>query len=97
MCLFVCESVCPLPHSHTTAWTIGPGCNLRVGVGVSSSCALFGRFGIGARVSLLDNIVPNTKCQRVLVLALCLVMLVINSGMEMVQVTLLMRTLASSP
>jgi len=43
-------------------------------VGVPSSCALLGGFAIGARVSLLyDNIAPNAKCERVLVLAVCLV------------------------
>ena len=43
---------------------------------VPSSCALFGGFAICVRISLLyDNIVPNAKCQRVLVLALCMVVL----------------------
>jgi len=36
--------------------------------GVPSSCALLGRFAIGARFSCSDNITPNAKCQRVLVL-----------------------------
>jgi len=41
-------------------------------VGVPPSCALLGRFAIGARVSLLWQHSANAKCQPVLVLALCL-------------------------
>ena len=41
---------------------------------VPSSCALLDGFATGARVSLLQHIPPNAKCQRVFVLALCLVM-----------------------
>ena len=37
------------------------------------SCALLGEFAIGTQVSLLWQHSPNTKRQRVLVLALCLV------------------------
>ena len=37
------------------------------------SCALLGGFAIGARVALLWQHSANAKCQRVLVLALCLV------------------------
>ena len=37
------------------------------------SCALLGGFVIGARVALLWQHSANAKCQRVLVLALCLV------------------------
>ena len=40
---------------------------------MSSSCTLLGGFAIGARVSCYDNKTPNAKCQRLLVLALCLV------------------------
>ena len=36
--------------------------------GIPSSWALLGGFAIG-----YDDIVPNAKCQRVLILALCLV------------------------
>jgi len=50
--LCVCLSVCPSPHSHTTA--------------------LLGGFAVGARVSLLWQHSANAKCQRVLVLALCM-------------------------
>jgi len=42
-------------------------------VGVPHSCALLGRFAIGAWVLLLWQHSVNMKCQRVLVLALCLV------------------------
>jgi len=40
------------------------------------SCALLGGFAIGARVSLLLQHNPNAKCQRVLLLALCLVIVI---------------------
>ena len=40
------------------------------------SCALLGGFVIGARVALLWQHSANAKCQRVLVLALCRVILV---------------------
>ena len=67
--LCVCLSVCPSPHSHTTAWNQG----------VLSSCILLGGFAIGARISLLayDNTAPNAKCQQVLVLTLCLITIII--------------------
>jgi len=42
-------------------------------VGVPPSSALLGGFAMGARVSLLWQHRANAKCQRVLVLALCLV------------------------
>ena len=47
-------------------------------VGVPPSCALLGRFAIGARVSLLWQHSTNAKWQRVLVLALCLVDLLLS-------------------
>jgi len=41
---------------------------------VPSSCALLGGLAVGAQVSLsYDNIAPNAKCQRMLLLSLCLV------------------------
>jgi len=65
VCVFVCLSVPrripTLPH--------GPGCKL----GKWQECPLLGGFGIVA----WDNIEPNAKCQRVLVLALCLLIIVI--------------------
>ena len=45
-----------------------------------SSCALLGGFAIGARVSLLRQHSPNATCQRVLVLALCLVVFLVLCG-----------------
>ena len=48
-------------------------------VGDAPSCALLDGFAIGARVALLWQHSANTKCQRVLVLALCLVRLVADS------------------
>jgi len=42
--------------------------------------ALLGGFAIGSRVSLLyDNIASNAKCQRVLVLALRLVIIIVHT------------------
>ena len=61
----------PSWHKHgyirdeDVTWGNGRGC--------SPSCALLGGFAIGARVSLLWQDSANAKCQRVLVLALCLV------------------------
>jgi len=46
--------------------------------GCSPSCALLGRFAIGARVTLLWQHSANAKCQRVLVLALCLIIIIIR-------------------
>jgi len=51
----------------------GPGCNFGEREGVPPNCVLFGGFAIGARVSLLWQHSANAKCQRVLVLAPCLV------------------------
>jgi len=52
VCVPVCVylSVCPRPHAHTIART-----RLQLGgvVGDAPSCALLGRFAIGARVGLL--------------------------------------------
>jgi len=66
----ICVSVCPSPHSHTTArvpgfWGNGRG---------APSCALLSGFAIGARVSLLWQHSANAKCQRVPVVALWLVL-----------------------
>jgi len=41
--------------------------------GDAPNCALLGGFAIGARVALLRQYSANAKCQRVFVLALCLV------------------------
>jgi len=49
-------------------------------VGVHPSCALLGGFAVGARVALLWQHSINAKCQRVLVLALCLVEFAENSN-----------------
>ena len=42
-------------------------------VGLPSSCALLGRLQLVRGYRYHDNVAPNAKCQRVLVLALCLV------------------------
>ena len=67
----VCLSVCPLPHSRTTAWT---RIHLGEWQGVPSRCALLGSFAI------CDNSV-NAKCERVLVLALCLVTVLMDMSL----------------
>jgi len=46
-------------------------------VGDVPCCALLGGFAISARVVLLWQPIANAKCQRVLVLALCLVFFVL--------------------
>ena len=71
ICLCACLSIAACPHYSTdpdVTWGNSRGCPL--------FCELFGRFAIGVRVSLLWQHSPNAKCQRVLVLALCLVLLV---------------------
>jgi len=69
--LSVC--MCLSVHRRILALLHGPGCNLGNGRDVPPNCALFGGFAIGARFRCYDNIAPNAKCQRVLVLALRLV------------------------
>jgi len=69
LCVYVCLSVpCRIP-----ALLHRPGCKLHGGmVEVRPSCALLGGFPIGAWISLLWQHSTNAKCQRVLVLAVCL-------------------------
>jgi len=55
----VCLSVCLLPHSHTTARTRMPGCNLEEWSGVPSSCALLGGFVIGVLASACARPMPG--------------------------------------
>jgi len=70
-CLCVCLSVCPSPHFHTTAWT------LDVSWGNGRGCPLVVQYWSDLQsvhgFHCNDNIAPNTKSQRVLVLTLCLV------------------------
>ena len=67
VCVFVPRRIPTLVH--------GPECKLAKLYGVPSSCALLGGIAIGARVrNCYDNIAPNGKCQRMLVLALRLVL-----------------------
>jgi len=61
----VCLSVCPSLHFHTD----GPGCKFENGIVVHYWADFQSVHGFRC----YDNIAPNTKCQRVLVLALCLV------------------------
>jgi len=66
VCLCVCLSLSAFPHYCTDpdiSWGMA---------GMFSSCASLDGFAISARVSLLWQ-PPNAKCQRVPVLALCLV------------------------
>ena len=61
VCVSVCLSAAACPHCYTdpgVTWRNGRGC---------PSCALLGRFAIGARVALLWQHSANVKYQRVLV------------------------------
>jgi len=53
VCVSACLSVCVSVVCRIPTLLHGPGCNLGGMVGVTSSCALFGGFTIGAQVSLL--------------------------------------------
>jgi len=64
VCVSVCRCMPTLLH--------GSGGNLGM-VARAPSCGLLGGFAIGAWVSLLWQDSTNAKCQRVFVLALCLV------------------------
>ena len=68
--LCVCVYVCPSPHSHTTS---RPGCNLGDDRG---GCPVVVHYWADLQsvhgFRCYDVIAPNAKCQRVLVLALCL-------------------------
>jgi len=65
----VCLSVATCPH-----YCVDPDVT-RGMVGLPPSCAVLGRFAIGARVALLWQLSANAKCQWVLVLTLCLVII----------------------
>ena len=49
----VCLSVCLSVHSHMPMLLHRPRCNLGEWLGMPPSCALLGRFAVGARVALL--------------------------------------------
>ena len=69
----VCLCVAAFPHYCADPEVVGEI------VGVPSSCAVFGGFAIGAYgFRCYDNVTPNAKCQRVLVLALCLVCMMLT-------------------
>jgi len=74
----VCLSVCPSPHFHTTD---GPRCNLGCYLG-SKECPLVVQYWADSQsvhgFRCYDNIAPNAKRQRVLVLAVWLVSLVVS-------------------
>jgi len=75
--IYICVSVCPSPHFHTTART-----RKKVGgiVRVPSGCALLGADLQSVRgFRCYDNIAPNAKRQRVLVLVLGLVVTPVGS------------------
>ena len=69
MCLCVC--VCPRPHAYTAAW------NPDVTWGNGSGCPLVLHCWTDLQsvhgLRRYDNIAPNAKCHRVLVLAMYLV------------------------
>jgi len=73
MCLSVCLSLTPYTHYCTdpdVTWRNGRGCPLVMHYRADLQSVH------GFRC--YDNIAPNAKCQRVLVLALCLVLLVVD-------------------
>ena len=72
LCVSVCMPFAAFPH-YSLAYCTDPD-NLDKWYGVSPSCARLGRFAIATRVSLLWQHSANAKCQRVLVLTLCLVL-----------------------
>ena len=68
LCVSVCMSAAACPHYCTNAdvtWSNGRGCPLVVHYWADLQSV--------HRFRCYDNIPPNAKCQRVLVLALCLV------------------------
>ena len=73
LCGHGCTCVCLSVPRRIPTLLNGPGCNLGESYRLSSSCAQLGGFAIGAWFRCYDNIAPNAKYQRVLVLALCLV------------------------
>ena len=68
---FVCLCLGLSTAAYIPTLLHGPECNLGDWHGVPSSCAPLGGFAIGTLVSLLGQHIW-TKCQRVLVLTLCL-------------------------
>jgi len=72
--LCVCLSVCLSVPRRIPALLHGPGCNLGEWPGVPSRCALLGSFAI------CDNSL-NAKCERLLVLALCLVTVLMDMSL----------------
>jgi len=74
LCLSISRRIPTLLH--------GPRCSFGERYGVPPSCALLGRFAIGARFRCYDSIAPSAKCQRVLVLVLCLVRLGTGAGTD---------------
>ena len=72
VCVSVCLSVAAFLHQ-----CMDPDVSWKNGRGAAQLCTI-GGFAISAGVSLLWQYSPNTKCQRVLVLTLCLVDLSIS-------------------
>ena len=80
----VCVSDCPLTHSHTTRWT-----RLRFGGMVGGAqCRIDVHYWTDLQslhgLCCYDNIAPNAKCQWVLVLALCLVMVTLCNTADII-------------
>ena len=78
LCVFlsVCLSVCPSPHSTLLHW---PGCNLGNGRGCPLVVHYWADLQLVHGFCCYDNRAPNAKCQRVLVLAQCLVVILTTS------------------
>ena len=73
LCVCVCVCVCLSVPCHIPTLLHGPGCNLGGMVGVPLVVHYWVDLQSVHRFHCYDNIAPNAKCQRVLVLALCLV------------------------
>ena len=72
----LCVCVCPSVSCRIPTLLHGPRCNL--GNSSGHYCALLGDLQLVHGFSCYDNIAPNAKCQQVLVLALCLVVLFVS-------------------
>jgi len=82
VCL-VCLSVCLSVPRRIFILLHGPGCKLRNGKGCPVVVHYWADLQSVHGFRCYDNIVPNAKCQPVLVLALCLVIIIINDGFSL--------------
>jgi len=72
VCVTACLSVCLSARRRIPTLLHGPGCNLGNGRGCPLAVHYWADLQSVHGFSCYDNIAPNAKCQRVLVLTLCL-------------------------